>query len=89
MFERANLESAGIGHPVTGSSGVLACSDGGGDVHSGVAIEEICSLELEADVLDRHHREILDPDCMRDSKAVPDDRIVACHRAILQEQSFF
>lgn len=77
-------EPAGRGDAVTGGHAGLAGSNGGRDVNSWVTVKEICCLKLESDVLHRHHREVLYPDCMRDPKAVPYDRVIASNRAVLQ-----
>ena len=69
---------------MAGCSAVLAGSDGWGNVHPGVAVEEVGGLELEADVLYRHDGEVLHPDRMGDAEAVPDNRVIASHGAILQ-----
>lgn len=63
---------------------MLAGTDGGRDIDSRVAVKEVGSLELEADVFHWHNWEVLHPDSVRNAKAVPNDRVIACHWPILR-----
>jgi hypothetical protein len=59
---------------------------GWGDVHARVAVKEVGRLQFEAHMLHGHHREVLHARRVRDAKAVPDDRVVTCYWAVLQEK---
>lgn len=59
-------------------------ADGGRNINARVAVEEVGSLELEANVLNGHDWEVLDPRSVADAEAVPNYGVIASNGAILQ-----
>jgi hypothetical protein len=56
-----------------------------GKIHRGVLRKEAVGLQREADVFDRHHREIFRPANVRRTKSVPDDDVLIFYYAVLSD----
>src|SRR5689334_19288051 len=56
-------------------------------VHCRILGEKAVRLQREADVLDRHHREVLGPADMRCTKTVPEHDVLVLDRAVVRDVS--